>query len=74
MNIKKEAERRIGLFLDIEPETYPYYYSTKYAIIMTEHLIMATLYDKIKNSYEGAVLEELKSRMEQMKLSKKKDK
>ena len=65
MNIKKEANRRIKLFLDVEPEMAPYYYSTTYAIIMTEHLIMATLYDKIKNSYEGAVLEELKSRLEQ---------
>jgi hypothetical protein len=60
--IKKEADRRVKLFYPYTFTEYEAEYAARCAIIMTEHLISATLYDKPKNHYEGLVLEELKSR------------
>jgi len=73
MEIKEEANRRVQLFLDIEPENEPpYYYCTKNAIALTEHKIewikdnrdiFSGICSGLAIDEETEILEELKSRI-----------
>jgi len=73
MNIKEEADRRVGMFLDIEPENEPpYYYCTQNAIALTRDKvqwikdnrdIFSGICSELAIDEETEILEELKSRI-----------